>query len=223
VHKLTVIERILLAARSLGDETKSFCVEDLIVRAWEMYPESFGLQGYANRFPDSNRVLTKVMGAKSGLRKLGWLRRSGVKCYKLTPIGILKAEELSDVEGPDIAPRRLAELERLLVSVLSRLLKSSAVAKFSRGVDLTFADVSSYWNISPRSTASQLNVRAAEARKAIDLAMLHATDRGIQLPGELGTITRDQLRMLGDLGEHIEHTFAAELAIIRSRADERKL
>src|SRR5262245_17116824 len=84
---MTVIEKILLAANALEEGGISpFTAEQLIVKAWEMDKDLFGLQGYANEHPDSNRILTNIMGSK-GLKGKGWIERVGEKQYRLTASG----------------------------------------------------------------------------------------------------------------------------------------
>ena len=74
--KLTVPEKLLLAALKAREVRKTFSAEDLIVEAWRMFPDTFGLAGYSDRYPDSNRVLTNIMGTK-GMRGKRWLRKVG--------------------------------------------------------------------------------------------------------------------------------------------------
>ena len=71
-----------------------FTAEQLIVKAWEMDKDLFGLQGYADQHPDSNRILTNIMGNK-GLKGKGWIERVGEKQYRLTASGSRIALKLS--------------------------------------------------------------------------------------------------------------------------------
>ena len=65
--RLTVPEKLLLAALEARKRSATFTAEDLVVAAWRLYPDTFGLSGYADQYPDSNRVLTNIMGTK-GMR-----------------------------------------------------------------------------------------------------------------------------------------------------------
>ena len=91
--RLTVSEKLLLAALAVRETHATFSAEDLVVQAWKMYPDTFGLSGYASQFPDSNRVLTNIMGTK-GMRGKGWLRKVGQKQYRLTSTGLGNGESL---------------------------------------------------------------------------------------------------------------------------------
>ena len=60
-------------------------VGDLVVRCWELYPESFALQGHPQH-PNSNAVLSKLFGTE-GLDAGGWVRRPVLSQYVLTAEG----------------------------------------------------------------------------------------------------------------------------------------
>jgi hypothetical protein len=84
---LTLPEMILLAAYKLEQQGHSpFSAEDLIVAAWKEFPNAFGLRGYADQYPDANRVLSAIMGER-GLAKRGWLAKVGQKLYSVSREG----------------------------------------------------------------------------------------------------------------------------------------
>lgn len=217
----TLLDWILLAARELSERDTSFTAEDLVVRAWQLAPDQFGLQGHP-QYPDSNRVLTKIMGGDSPVRKRGLLRKIGEKRYQLTDVGRRAADDVLSEKNGD--GRRLAGLTRDFVISLKRMLRSAALSKFSRGAPLTFSDVSGFWNISPRSSARQFSDRTREADEAIDIALTQAAGDGGRtvLPGDI-EIGEGQLRLLRELANHIREKFAGEIAVINSRFDERRL
>jgi len=90
---LTVRQKILVAASVLGEEADVFSVEDLIVRAWQLYPEAFSLRGYHSKHPDSNRVLAKLSGV-DGLCGLGWLEHTDQRMYRVTRKGRVVSKQL---------------------------------------------------------------------------------------------------------------------------------
>src|SRR3954451_19662227 len=80
-------EKILLAASQLEEQGQTpFSAEALIVSAWQKYPKTFGLKGYEENYPDSNKVLSGIMGEK-GLPRRGWMIKVGQKLYSLTRDG----------------------------------------------------------------------------------------------------------------------------------------
>lgn len=106
--ELTVRQKILMAAVSLASDAEAFTVEDLIVRSWEQFPESFSLRGYQTRHPDSNRVLAKLSGT-DGLCGLGWLEHSDQRMYRMTRKGRLVAKQLAAIQAGVAAPREESE------------------------------------------------------------------------------------------------------------------
>ena len=87
VADCTVPEKILVVADQLEKEGQSpFSAEALIVAAWQKFPKTFGLKGYTDQYPDSNKVLSSIMGAK-GLTNRGWLLKMGQKLYSLSREG----------------------------------------------------------------------------------------------------------------------------------------
>lgn len=91
--RLTVRQKILVAAELLSGESEVFLPERLIVRAWKLFPESFSLRGYTGQYPDSNRVLAKLAGTE-GLRALGWIAQVDAPHLRVTPQGHRLARQL---------------------------------------------------------------------------------------------------------------------------------
>src|SRR6188508_1947021 len=124
-----------------------FSAEALIVAAWQKFPKTFGLKGFAELYPDSNKILSSIMGEK-GLARRGWLVKMGQKLYALTREGKHVAHKMLRQEPePEAAPtvRLRPDLERHLIS----LLDSTAVQKVEEGRknELTFADACRFWDV----------------------------------------------------------------------------
>src|SRR5690242_7249731 len=84
-------EKILIAMYELASNGAGFLkYEDIVVRAFEMFPEEFALRGYP-QYPDSSDIHKPLYGA---LKKNGWVRSSN-KAFGLTPLGIERAERLA--------------------------------------------------------------------------------------------------------------------------------
>ena len=106
----TVPEKILLTAHQLEDEGQSpFSAEALIVASWQKFPKTFGLKGYTDQYPDSNKVLSSIMGEK-GLARRGWLVKMGQKLYALTREGrqVVGKLQQGGEEVPEISESRQA-------------------------------------------------------------------------------------------------------------------
>src|SRR3954462_400674 len=143
IAELTVPEKILLAADQLEKQGQSpFSAEALIVAAWQHSPRTFGLKGYTDQYPDSNKVLSSIMGEK-GLARRGWLAKMGQKLYALTREGRQVVRRLFSDDAPaetvaDTTVKLSPEHEKLIHTLLT----SSAYEKYREGrqSDLTFAD-----------------------------------------------------------------------------------
>lgn len=95
--------KILRAAATLESP---FHIADLVVAAWRLHPETFGLRGHDQ--PHSARVMAHVAG-KKGLVGLGYLERLGSGMYRLTLEGkrAIRAHKQGNVYRPG-KPRRIA-------------------------------------------------------------------------------------------------------------------
>src|SRR3954468_13866979 len=132
----TLPEKILLAASHLEDQGQSpFSAEALIVSAWQKYPQTFGLKGYEGSYPDSNKVLSGIMGEK-GLPRRGWMVKVGQKLYSLTRDGRQVVRKLlQGEETPPLTARRptVNPLGRDQDVLLQGLLASAALGKLRQG------------------------------------------------------------------------------------------
>jgi hypothetical protein len=226
-ERLTVPEKLLIAALEARKRSATFTAEDLVVEAWRLYPDTFGLSGYSDKYPDSNRVLTNIMGTK-GMRGKGWLRKVGEKQYRLTSAGLSGGETLlrSNPETAGQSSNYLrAELDRQTAAAFDRLLSTGAARKAleHRPETVSFNDACGFWDITTRSNANTLNTRLIDATVLLHRAMEVLADKsdseGLKLPG--GLITKGQLKILHDLHVEMQNRFKSELDIIRRRTDER--
>ena len=78
-----------LALRYHG--AQSFTKSDIVVTAWERSRQAFGLAGWETQFPDANRVLCKLYGAR-GLVARGHVAAAEPGRFRVTPEGYLAAD-----------------------------------------------------------------------------------------------------------------------------------
>ncbi len=227
-EKLTVPEKVLIAALEARKRSPTFTAEDLVVEAWKLYPDTFGLSGYADSYPDSNRVLTNIMGTK-GMRGKGWLRKVGEKQYRLTSAGISDGEALLR-EGPPTSGQSAeylrAELDRQTTSALDRLLTTGAAHKAIDGCadTVTFHEACGFWDITARSNANTLNTRLTDTTVLLDRALEALANKGESEGLKLASgtvITKAQIKILRDLHVELQTRLKSELDILRRRTDER--
>ena len=222
IAEYTLAELILLAAKKLQDQGHSpFSAEDLIVASWRENPKAFGLKGYAEQYPDSNRVLASIMGER-GLARRGWLSKMGQKLYTLSPEGqrVVKrllegtTDEEDDVPEPAVAQRLPKDQERVLLS----LLDSSARKKMAEGkaYELSFADACRFWaitdNLSPEALDAQLN--------KVESVLSHGERAAAKGPILIGhrELTRSDMETLRQCHEYLQERFERHLMLLRSRS-----
>ena len=219
VAECTVPEKILLAAFELEEQgTSPFSAEDLIVGSWKKFPKTFGLKGYADQYPDSNKILTSIMGEK-GLARRGWLAKMGQKLYTLTREGrqavrrIMQGEEAPPVE-------RTSKLSRDQEKFLLGLLTSPALEKFQQGLklELTFADACRFWGISESLRGDALDTRLTRLR-----AGLADVDRLVANGGlDLSTgrsVTNEEVHLIHQVDEYLNDRFGRHLTLLRNRGE----
>lgn len=136
---LTVPQRILMSLHRLESEQKKpapITANELVVAAWQDSPEQFGLEGFLNQFPDSNRALAAIMGER-GLVRRGWIDKVGQKQYRLGAPGREEVEciQQGKISGPDGQKRRLNRIEvpAEVRPTLEKLMSSSVLHRWRSG------------------------------------------------------------------------------------------
>lgn len=218
---LTKAEKLLLAAMELEQSgIRPFSAEDLVVAAWKVDPDAFGLEGYP-QYPDSNRVYTEIMGSKP-LRDRGWLLKTGVKLYQLSDAGRIVVQNLMRQERSETGSR--ADLSRDQKRLIRKLLSSKAAAKArSDATDtIVFSDACAFWDISPRSVGSRLRARLQSVEAVLEVAQEVVREKGgLTLTHESEPVTAEDTQLLRDTHDLLKEKFAEELEVIRARTDER--
>ena len=218
IAEFTVPEKILLAAHQLEEAGQSpFSAEALIVAAWQQNPRTFGLKGYAEQYPDSNKVLTSLMGEK-GLARRGWLNKVGQKLYALTREGRQMVRRLRQEEPPP-APTETVELARDHDKLLQALYASTAVRKYQDGhkQDLTFADACRFWSITENLAGPALDARLKVVRTALG-EIERTVRKGQAVLSDGRAFTFDDANLLSDLHLYLEDRFSRHLTLLRNRA-----
>jgi hypothetical protein len=222
VAECTVPEKILMAAHELEQQGQSpFSAEALIVTAWQKFPRTFGLKGYGDQHPDSNKILSCIMGNR-GLARRGWLAKMGQKLYTLTREGrqvVLRLQEgggHTPLTAP--APTPASRLSRDQEKMLLGLQSSTAVHKFEEGLknELTFGDACRFWGISENLHGEALDQKLEKLR-----LMLLDIERVIgQTAVELSTgrsVAREDVSLLMAVHEWLTDRFSRHLSLLRNR------
>jgi len=226
--RLSVSDKLLLAAWHLESELNKspFSAEDLVVQAWRLFPETFGLSGYLNEhgkpfYPDSNRVFAEIMGSKP-LRRMGLLQKAGQKMYILTESGREHARTV-EVHLPGGQATGRATLSREAKAELHRFIASNAFSKFvsCRQDDITFHDACTFWAASPRSKAVVFSGRLSDVARLIRLALHVSTTGPVVLEHGRKQISQAELERLQMLQQYLSDRFESEVQTIMKRTDER--
>jgi hypothetical protein len=222
VDDFTVPEKILLAAEHLDQQGQSpFSAEALIVVSWQKFPKTFGLKGYAEQYPDSNKILSSIMGQK-GLTRRGWLVKMGEKLYSLSREGRSVVRRVTLQEEEEDQPTSNVRLGRDMERFVIALLDSSAVQKFeeNRKSDLTFADACRFWGVTENMKGDALDAKLTQAQ-----SYLSELDRQLaDVDAELSTgriLTSGDLRVLTNIHRYMEDRFDRHLNLLRSRSGKR--
>lgn len=219
VADCTVPEKILIAASHLEEAGQSpFSAEALIVASWQKFPKTFGLKGYSDQYPDSNKILTSIMGEK-GLARRGWLAKMGQKLYSLTRDGRQVVRRLlqEDDSPPPPAPNQLTrDQEKFLLG----LLNSPAVEKYQQGLklELTFADACRFWNISENLRGEAVDARMDKLRAGLaDTERLIGADGADLSNGR--NVSADDIRLVRRVSEYLLERFSRHLNLLRNRVE----
>jgi hypothetical protein len=218
IAECTVPEKILLAAFQLEEQGHSpFSAESLIVCAWQKYPRTFGLKGYDDQYPDSNKVLASIMGEK-GLARRGWLSKMGQKLYALTREGRQTVRRLLQGDDPPARDDRPIKLSRDHDKLLQALFVTSAYEKCREGrqQEMNFADACRFWSITENLTGDALDGRLDHLRAALadierQMGLSSAT------LGDGHCVTGDDIGQLCDIHKQLQQRFSRHLALLRNR------
>jgi hypothetical protein len=223
VAELTTSQRILLAASRLEEQGQSpFSAEALIVASWQDSPRAFGLKGYADQYPDSNKVLSCIMGEK-GLANRGWLVKMGQKLYQLSRKGhdevrrLLAGEPKPPAHGHAVKPSRY-KIPREQEKFLLQLFASTAVQRFKQGlkVELTFADACKFWGITEQ-------MHGDDVKEHLDRIPATLAEAGQLLGGgrvEMSTgrsIAQEDLNAVAEVHGYLQEKFSRHLTLLRNR------
>jgi hypothetical protein len=222
VADYTLPEKILLAAARLEETGQSpFSAEALIVSVWREHPRTFGLKGYEEHYPDSNKVLSGIMGEK-GLPRRGWLAKVGQKLYALTSEGRQMVRHLlGEAPAPLPAPKasRGPRLTRPQDVLLQTLLASAVWSKLCQGraSDWTFSEAVKFWDLAERQ-GQAVDERLRELEKLLSASESELKEGTVQL-GNGRSVTTVEVSQLIGVHEQLLKRFTRHLHVLRSRGD----
>jgi len=215
-------EMVLLAAYARWPDNE-FTAEELVIACWQKYPDSFGLQGYSDKYPDSNIVYRHIMGKDSIVKKQRWLSQKGQKRYILTPAGINHALKISGTTS-DKAELQQHRIDRFYEQILFRVFTGPAWSKFTNGQieELTFTDACGFWSINPRSSGEQYSSAKRDLAEAVAATKRHIehmdkANAKVILASKI-TVSSQDLEQLEILDKALHTRFKDQLDLIQRRS-----
>lgn len=226
--RLINAEKVLLAGSDLTEAGNCpFSAEALIVTSWQKFPDTFGLAGYTQQYPDANKVLALIFGQRGLILGQGWLAREDTKLYRLTTAGQKTADSLRarvtvviPAQPPGQPPLRQlkAGQERLLRSLLA----TTAAQRFAKGAggEVNFSDACRFWGLPedlPDNVLEQIN--SLKQTLAEILNRLH--DGSARLKTGQAVTTKEVLSLL-TLHDYLRDRFQRHLGVLSQRITARK-
>src|SRR3990167_9265459 len=218
-------EKLLLAAFRLEENGKRpFSAEDIAVSAWQSFPDAFGLSGYRGKngkllYPDSEKVLKRIVSS-APICKLGFLKKVGKRIYQLTEAGRDQAHFLLSSGKTKSSVEKIG-LSRESVSALKKLFSSKVMDKFKNNLmtEVTFSDACSFWRISPRSSAIELEVEIANFERILQTAKEVAKNKLVSFEHSGDLFGESDLETLLQVHKRLLQKFQNELSVIQQRTD----
>jgi hypothetical protein len=169
-------EKILLAMYALsGGESRPLRYEDIVVKAFELFPDEFALRGHP-QYPDSSDIHKPLYGP---LKRSGLVRAAN-KTFALTPRGLEMAGGLRRGDGKPDPNRMTRDAEVLLV----RMMQSDAYRLFgqAKGERLVDTDLYAFLGCTVRTPRNDFIGTLTVSREAVELAArLGKPDKGTAL------------------------------------------
>ena len=184
-------QMILLAMYNVaGGTTKLSPYEDIVVCAWRLFPQEFGLRGYADQYPDSSDLHKPLYGP---LKRDGYVRVQNKK-FGLTDHGLAVAEQMR--HPGKTAQRTIGRVRRDQLIEIERLAKKPAIklVQEEQADELLDTDLYDFFGVTVRTKPADFAGRVTTVDQAIDAAIA-AQDPSIDKAGLAWVaLTRDALR-----------------------------
>jgi hypothetical protein len=220
--ELTVSQKILLAAHRLEEKgTKPFTAEALIVASWMDSPRTFGLKGFVELYPDANKVLTCLMGAR-GLASRGWVVKLGPKLYVLSTQGKEEARRVQ-ASGDSPLPKRRAlakiQVPKDLERQLHELFSTTAVRRFKEGMkrEITFKDACKFWGLSESAHGEAVDQTLNKIPEILERVEKLLIQESVELPTYGMSVSQSDLKGLAGVNRYLIETFSRHLSQQRER------
>jgi hypothetical protein len=171
-------DKVLLAAVKLskGSLGAEFTAEDLVVEVWRADNTSFGLRGHESKYPDNNKVYTKIDG-KSGLVAKGLLAKAGERTLKVTDVGLAHASKLD----AGVEAEHGNKLDRAIHEAVRQVLSHPEFVSWLRdpASPSRFRGAGHFWGIAPGTPPEAVRTRVLAVERSLRAALTEMERRGV--------------------------------------------
>lgn len=178
--RVSLRQQVLQAALecSDGDLQKTFSPEDLLLAAWRRNPLAWGLRGHEREYPDSERLRMELDRAsvRGGMVGLGFFEKVRQRVYRLTPAGLLAA---NDVSGEDEGVK--GRVERSIADAVSDILSHQVFVKWltDQNCPKYFRDAGHFWGVAPGTPPGVIRSRIANVDQTLQSAQTLLEQRSV--------------------------------------------
>lgn len=219
--KLSLSEKVLLASLELsgGSTGLSFTAEELLIASWKANRRAFGLRGFENDYPDSNKLYTKIDG-KDGLVAKGLLRGAGERTYQITEVGNARAYQLKRDLSPDEADYDLdTKLDRTLQVGIAEMVSSKEFRAWlgDASKPTRFREAGNFWGIASGTPSKTVRNRILRVDQIVNEALKRLDELGVErIVEQRGKEHFDRLELerLLEFNGVLKKRFSRELKIL---------
>lgn len=154
--------------------------EDIVVRAWQLYPDDFGLRGYSDKYPDASDIHKPLYNV---LKSRGWVTTGppGQKKFALTQLGWQQAH--AKFGGGARAASASGRASRTTEEEVRHLAGTMAAKCFLEGnrEEILDTDFFDFYRTSVRAKPQEFEGRLASVKDALD----EAASKNVAIADEL--------------------------------------
>ena len=166
------------------DLDKTFTFETLLVAAWKRDPQSWGLRGFEEKHPDSERLHRELDSrgkGNGGLVDAGLLEKIRPRVYRITPRGLASASELV----PSNEALR-GKTDRKLEEEIRRILEHPTFRSWlvDANQPKRFRDAGHFWGIAPGTPPHVIDERIQRVEKTLQAALEVLERKGVEQIGD---------------------------------------
>lgn len=216
-HSPSNSEKVLMTAMRMcaGDSGRHFTAEELAVAAWQDDKSTFGLRGYEDTYPDSNKLF-KSIDSKGGLVAKGMIAKVGDRTFRLTPGGIAAGSQLTPTN-----PALQHKMEREVATAINKLVSHPIFVEWTRdhSKPTRFSAAGQFWGVAPGTPARVVRDRIANIESTLKQALGYMDRRGVSsLFKEKDRVLceRQDIERCLEFHEVLKQRFSRDLAILMS-------